>query len=87
MQYVNLISNDWNGTSKSKSAKHSKENMDSTEITVVLSNNGISYEKSIQMSTTLKSLFNGYADECGISLRSLRFSYNGRTLFLTMTKQ
>lgn len=35
----------------------------------------------------LKSVFNAYADECGESLRSLRFSYNGKTLFLSSLGQ
>lgn len=39
------------------------------------------------MDTTLKVLFNGYADLCGESLRSLRFAYNESTLFLSSVGQ
>ena len=38
---------------------------------------------SIDSGTTLKTLFNDYADKRGVSLRSLRFSYHGKTLFLS----
>lgn len=86
MQYVNLISNDWNGgTSSSNHAKHQKEKGNTAEITIVLSNkdDDAEYQKNIKMGMTLKSLFNDYAYECGVSLRALRFSYNGSTLFLS----
>eukprot|EP00584_Thalassiosira_punctigera_P025299 CAMPEP_0172576730 /NCGR_PEP_ID=MMETSP1067-20121228/137872_1 /TAXON_ID=265564 ORGANISM="Thalassiosira punctigera, Strain Tpunct2005C2" /NCGR_SAMPLE_ID=MMETSP1067 /ASSEMBLY_ACC=CAM_ASM_000444 /LENGTH=310 /DNA_ID=CAMNT_0013369407 /DNA_START=1068 /DNA_END=1997 /DNA_ORIENTATION=- len=33
--------------------------------------------------TTLRTLFNEYAEKRGVSLRSLLFSYNGKTLFLS----
>ena len=95
MKYVELIGNDWNGTSQGanrhKNGKHDKESScDPTEkISLVLSNkeNGSKYEKRINMNSTLKSLFNSYADEHGISLRSLRFSYNGSILFLSSVGQ
>jgi len=38
---------------------------------------------NIRSSTTLKALFNEYAEKRGVSLRSLRFSYGGKTLFLS----
>mmetsp|Transcript_9005 Transcript_9005/g.15672 ORF Transcript_9005/g.15672 Transcript_9005/m.15672 type:complete len:519 (+) Transcript_9005:81-1637(+) len=38
---------------------------------------------NIGSSTTLKTLFNDYAEKRGVSLRSLRFSYAGKTLFLS----
>merc|ERR1712086_999562 len=37
----------------------------------------------IPVSVTLKSFFNEYAEKRGVSLRSLRFSYNGTTMFLS----
>jgi len=87
--YVDLISNDWNGSSNSKKDKRQKENSDSTEITIVFSNKDdvTEHKKSIKMDTTLKSLFNGYADLCGASLRSLRFAFNGSNLFLSSVGQ
>mmetsp|Transcript_12831 Transcript_12831/g.20962 ORF Transcript_12831/g.20962 Transcript_12831/m.20962 type:complete len:522 (-) Transcript_12831:252-1817(-) len=88
-QYTDLIANDWNGTSNSSKVKRSKESSDETEIMIVLSNkdDATEHEKSIKMDTTLKSLFNAYADSCGVSLRSLRFAYNGNTLFLSSVGQ
>jgi len=88
-QYTDLIANDWNGTSNSSKAKRPKESSDETEITIVLSNkdDATEHEKSIKMGTSLKSLFNAYADSCDVSLRSLRFAYNGGTLFLSSVGQ
>ena len=86
MKYVDLISKDWNCTSKKpNNGKIVKESCDDTEIMIVLSNkdDGTEYQKSINSGMTLKSLFNGYAEECGVSLRLLRFSYGGKTLFLS----
>lgn len=37
----------------------------------------------IGFTSTLKTLFNEYAEERGLSLRAFRFSYEGRTLFLS----
>mmetsp|Transcript_31820 Transcript_31820/g.66692 ORF Transcript_31820/g.66692 Transcript_31820/m.66692 type:complete len:522 (-) Transcript_31820:244-1809(-) len=88
-QYTDLIANDWNGTSNSNKSKSQKENSDSTEIKIILSNENepTEHEESIKMDATLKSLFNRYADSCGVSLRSLRFAYNGSTLFLSSVGQ
>mmetsp|Transcript_23685 Transcript_23685/g.50689 ORF Transcript_23685/g.50689 Transcript_23685/m.50689 type:complete len:527 (+) Transcript_23685:127-1707(+) len=88
-QYTDLIANDWKGTSNSNKAKRHNASRDNTEITVVLSNKDdvTEYKKSIKMDTTLKSLFNDYADTCGVSLRSLRFAFNGNTLFLSSVGQ
>jgi hypothetical protein len=88
MKYVDLVANDWGRTSMSSSKKHrsSDQDEDTTEIKVILSNkddDGIDSEQTISVSATLKTLFNDYADECGVSLRSLRFSFNGSMLFLS----
>ena len=37
---------------------------------------------AIVLSTPLKTLFNNYSEEQGESLRSLQFSFKGKTLFL-----
>lgn len=92
MKYVDLISNDWNGTSKhTKNAKQKNKGnqSNSSEITLLITNvdDETEYKKSIKADTSLKSLFNGYTDEYGVSLRSLRFSYNGSTLFLSSVGQ
>ena len=89
MGYVNLISDDWNKTSHGSSSKNQRPDDDGVEIKIILSNqdNGTKLEKIIKPSTPLKSLFNTYADESGESLRALRFSYNGGTLFLSSLGQ
>lgn len=89
MGYVDLISDDWNTTSHGSSGKHQRSDIDEKEIKIILSNEekGSRNEKTIKPSVALKSVFNAYAEECGESLRSLRFSYNGSTLFLSSLGQ
>ena len=89
MGYVDLISDDWNKTSHGSSGKNQRPDVDGAEIKIILYNqdNGKKLEKIIKLSTSLKSLFNTYADESGESLRALRFSYNGSTLFLSSLGQ
>jgi hypothetical protein len=56
------------------------------EITLIFVNegNGMTHEKSINPSASLRPLFADYSDtDCCMPLRSLRFSYNERTLFLS----
>ncbi|KAL7549344.1 hypothetical protein ACHAWF_012617 [Thalassiosira exigua] len=90
MKYMDHISNDWEGgTPSSKSAKHQDAIDRGAEITLVLRNedDGTKYEKVVNTGAPLKSLFNAYADVCGVSLRALRFSYNGSMLFLSSVGQ
>ncbi|KAK1738039.1 hypothetical protein QTG54_011333 [Skeletonema marinoi] len=85
MKYVDLVASDWDNTASSKKQRSSDQDEDTTEIKVILSTKDdvIDIEKTISVSATLKTLFNDYADECGVSLRSLRFSFNGSMLFLS----
>ena len=86
MKYCDFVANDWQGTSSTSSSKKYRSDQDNdTKINVVISNkeDGIDIEKTISASATLKTLFNDYANENGLSLRSLRFSFNGSTLFLS----
>jgi hypothetical protein len=89
MGYVDLISDDWNTTSHGSSGKHQRSHDDGAEIKIILSDEekGSRHEKTIKLSVALKTLFIAYAEECGESLRSLRFSYNGSTLFLSSLGQ
>ena len=84
MRYVDLVADDWGGAS-SKKHRSNQDEEDTTEIKVILSNKDdmVDIEKTISVSATLKTLFNDYAEECGVSLRSLRFSFNGSVLFLS----
>ena len=91
MGYVDLISDDWNTTSHGSSGKPQPQrgSEDEGEIKIILFNqdSGVKLEKTIKNSTQLKTVFNAYAEEYGQSLRALRFSYNGRTLFLSSLGQ
>ncbi|KAL7532226.1 hypothetical protein ACHAXR_004501 [Thalassiosira sp. AJA248-18] len=85
--YTDQISDDWKGLS-SKNGQHRPSSSidDATQIKLVLVDDADEDERhsfDISLSTTLKVLFNDYADYRGISLRLLRFSYAGKTLFLS----
>ena len=86
MQYVNLVADDWDkGCSSKKHRNSDQDEASSTKIKVILSNedDSVDIEKTISVSAPLKTLFSDYADECGESLRSFRFSFNGSLLFLS----
>lgn len=88
MGYIDQISDDWNGTSSaSRNYHHRSLPTDSeTQIKLILvddMNDGERRSMDIGSSMTLKTLFKDYAEEREISLRSLRFSYEGRSLFLS----
>merc|ERR1719401_543679 len=84
-QFVEQIGNSWASTKKHRTPS-SKTASTETHIELILAcdaNEGECRTLSIGSSTTLKVLFNDYAKERGDSLRSLRFSYRGKTLFLS----
>lgn len=85
--YINFISNEWNGASSpsAASARHQEKGTNNASIEVVLRNSDTNEERTvtIEMSATLKSIFNNYADQQGVSLRSLRFTHAGKILFLS----
>ena len=90
MKYVDLVADDWGrmsvASSKKQRSSSGDQYEDTTEIKVIISNkedDGTTNEKIISVSATLKTLFNDYSEECGVSLRSLRFSFNGSMLFLS----
>ncbi|KAL7527013.1 hypothetical protein ACHAXR_004211 [Thalassiosira sp. AJA248-18] len=84
---VDQISDDWKGSSsKNRHHQSSSSTDDASQIKLVLvddANKDGCRSFDIGSSTTLKVLFNDYADYRGISLRLLRFSYAGKTLFLS----
>lgn len=91
---IGQTSDDWNETSSaSRSSKHTHRHRSlstncGTQIKLILMDNDAEGEQQrhsfdIGSSTTLKALFNQYADLRGISLQSLRFSYSGKSLFLS----
>ena len=79
MGYTDQISDDWKGTSSASRNGHdrSSSNSNGTQIKLFLVDDANEDERQsfdIGSSTTLKALFNDYANKHGISLRSLRFS-------------
>ena len=85
-QYINQIGEDWKSGSSSCNSRRTRSGSDGAQITIMLVDDvdeNICQSFDIGSSTTLKSLFNDYADERGISLRQLRFSYGGSMLFLS----
>jgi len=86
--YIDQISNDWNGTSSASGNRHHRTSPanNGTQIKLIIdddTNEDEGHSLDIGSATTLKALFNDYADKRGISLRSLRFSYEGKSLFLS----
>lgn len=85
MNYVEQIGDDWDG-SKSKPRRQPSKSSEDTQLQLILvddANEDDRHSFDIGSSTTLKTLFNDYAEKRGLSLRSLRFSYLDETLFLS----
>jgi len=86
MQYVDEIGDGWRDSSTRRRQKPSSKTSTETQIQLIIvgdTNEGERHSFIIGSSTTLKTLFNDYAEKRGDSLRSLRFSYGGKTLFLS----
>lgn len=84
--YVDQISDDWKGTPSKNTRRSPSPSDDEAQIKISLEDDTDENERhsfDIGSSTTLKALFNDYADKRGVSLRSLRFSYASNTLFLS----
>jgi len=86
MGYVNQISDDFHSTSKKCPSQLPK--VEGTEIRLNFVNGdaaegGEQVALAILSCSLLKPVISNYAEERGVSLRSLRFSYNGKTLFLS----
>lgn len=63
--------------------KRRREKSSGTQIQLILVDGLLTHFLNIGSSTTLRTLFNDYAEKRGISLRSLRFTYDEKTLFLS----
>merc|ERR1740121_507158 len=90
LDYVNQISSDWNEGGQVQARRlRSATSIDlgekdrNIEILLVDSQTKEEARMTYSVKLTLKSLFKQYAEERGLNLRSLRFSYQGRTLFLS----
>jgi len=85
---VNLLdkTEDVSGNPAKKRQKPSTKTLEGTQVQLILADYKNTEERhllNIGSSTTLKTLFNNYADKRGVSLRSLRFLHNGKPLFLS----
>mmetsp|Transcript_22916 Transcript_22916/g.39210 ORF Transcript_22916/g.39210 Transcript_22916/m.39210 type:complete len:526 (-) Transcript_22916:126-1703(-) len=88
MGFIDQISDDWKGTSSaSRNAHHGPSSAsDDVQIKLILvdyTNEDERHSFETGSTIALKVLFNDYAEKRGSSLRSLRFSYAGKTLFLS----
>jgi DNA-nicking Smr family endonuclease len=81
--YVSVIDNDW--ISSPHRSKRVLKGLDQSciQITMLRTETGHSTAMSIRVSHTLKTLFIKYSQDQNVSLRSLRFSFDGKTLFLS----
>ncbi|KAL3804024.1 hypothetical protein HJC23_006415 [Cyclotella cryptica] len=88
--YVDYISSSWgDGGGIGGNSPDKDPACDTEKIEVVLVDSDSDERRTLKIGTTstLKALFNKYADERGVSLRSLRFSYDDKTLFLSLVGQ
>lgn len=90
-RYINQVSDSWReGPTAGKGAKSKMRSPQSlgkgAPITLIFeddANEEVRHSFDIESSSVLKSLFNEYAEKRVISPRSLRFSCEGRTLFIS----
>jgi len=98
--YVDQIGSDWNNGREAGAewrrrgeARRRRASLDALpaesfiEIGLVDDATGEETKMRYGISMTLKSLFKKYAEDRNLSLRQLRFSYEGRTLFLSSVGQ
>lgn len=83
--YIDQISSDWQSLAFSQKYKrrNSVKNGEEDQIEIIFADENGEHKFCIGSSMTMKSLFNEYADEVGISLRSIRLTYDGKNLFLS----
>ena len=93
--YVDYISSSWGSEQQQQQQSQMQQSQqggtekdptsNSQEIEVILIDSDTDERKSLKIgsTSTLKALFNKYAEERGVSLRSLRFSYDDKNLFLS----
>lgn len=81
--YVNCIDSDWG--SSSSQPKRVIKGIDESYINITILNteSNDSFHMSTQVSRTLKEVFTKYSEEKGTPLRSLRFIFDGKPLFLS----
>ncbi|KAL7524780.1 hypothetical protein ACHAWF_001082 [Thalassiosira exigua] len=86
--YVRMITDDYNSTKKSH-AKPTDRNDQGVQLKLILKHKRTADDDAsmcameISSTSTLKAMFNQYAESRGLSLRSLRFSFNDQPLFVS----
>jgi len=86
VEHVGQTGDNCSGHSTRRHQKPSSKTSSGTQIQLILVDDSNEDERqtlNIGSSTTLKTLFNDYAEKRGVSLRSLRFVYDNKTLFLS----
>lgn len=83
--YVSIIGNDWESSSQHQGKQRVVKGIDDSTIQVAMFNTDSkeTVQMPIGVSHTMKELFTKYSEEQGTSLRDLRFSFQGKTLFLS----
>jgi DNA-nicking Smr family endonuclease len=81
MNFVGSVNQDWECKSLKSSLRSSSTRSDLEDDDITLVIGGDSFK--VCPSMPLKSVFNEYAENNSVSLKSLRFSYAGKTLFLS----
>jgi DNA-nicking Smr family endonuclease len=81
MNFVGSVNEDWEGKSRKSSLKSSLQSnvSDDDDITLVIGDDTF----RVSPFMPLKTVFNEYAENNSVSLKSLRFTYAGKTLFLS----
>lgn len=88
-KYVNYVDADWTGDEKKRNGgrgeQPSKDGAVQVEnkIAIMFSNGDDLKEVLVKSTTCLGNVFNNYAEECGVPLKSLRFTLNGKVMFLS----
>ena len=81
--YVNHIGNDWSSSSSQPKRVIKGIDESSIQVTFLNTESNDAVHMSIGVSHTLKELFTKYSEDQGTPLRSLRFVFEGKTLFLS----
>ena len=82
--FLGAISDNYSSLSSSKNKKHQSSSMtnekkEGVDMKVVIQDESGSHELDVVSTSTLKVVLEGYAETRGLSIRSLRFSMNGKT--------
>ena len=89
MTYCDQIADDWGLSSPKSHKKRTASNTTDEEgetLEIIFVDGSDRRTFRIGSTTLLKTIFDEYGEQCGMSLRSLRFTWNGNTVFLSSIK-